>query len=114
MKKWQRAISVALGATMLLSTVATTAACKEKPGAGSSYDTENRPLVLAAQAFDGNFSPFFATSGPDSEIAGQTQLPLMTINSAMDSVCGPNEATVALDWNTTYKDESGKIGFRFF
>ena len=109
MKKWQRAVSVALGATMLLSTVATTAACNKIPEDGSSYDTENRPLVLAAQAFDGNFSPFFATSGPDSEIAGQTQLPLMTINSAMASVCGPNEATVALDWNTIYKDESGNV-----
>ena len=108
MKKWQRAVSVALSASMLLSTVVVSSGCKDK-NKDSGYDTENRPLVLAAQAFDGNFSPFFATSGPDSEIAGQTQLPLMTINSAMDSVCGPNEATVALDWNTTYHNAAGQV-----
>ncbi|MBO5362829.1 MAG: hypothetical protein J6A46_00700 [Clostridia bacterium] len=110
MKKWQRAISVALGGTMILSTVLTTAACNKKDGGGNSgYDTENRPLVLSSSAFDGNFNPFFATSGPDSEIAGQTQLPLMTIDKDANSICGPQEATVALDWKTTYKNEAGLV-----
>ncbi len=114
MKKWQRAISVALGGALLASTVLVSACDNKKPDGGSgdkvqTYDTENRPLVLATAALDGNFNPFFATSGPDTEIAGQTQLPLMTIDSAAKSVCGPDEATVALDWKTTYKDKEGNV-----
>lgn len=130
MKKWQKAISVALSALMLGSTLLVSA-CGDKGGSsggttpGSSggnnggsgagtptatqYDAENRPLVMASAALDGNFSPFFATSGPDSEIVGQTQLPLMTIDENGKSICGPDEATVALDWKTTYKNAEGQV-----
>ncbi len=127
MKKWQKALSVALSAMMLGSTFLVSA-CGDKgdsstggdsTGGGNTnvggtpdatqYDAENRPLVLASQALDGNFNPFFATSGPDTEIAGQTQLSLMTIDEDAKSICGPDEATVALDWKTIYKDASGAV-----
>ena len=109
MKKIHKIVALSVGGVLLASGVLTTVLLILNKKKGNSYDPETRPLVLSSAAFDGNFSPFFATSGPDSEIAGQTQLPLMTIDKNANSICGPNEATVALDWKTTYKNEDGQV-----
>ncbi len=76
------------------------------PGNGGTtqtqkYDTETRPVVFSTQALDGNFNPFFATSGTDTSIIAVTQIGMLTTDALGNPVCGQNEDTVALDF--TYK-----------
>ncbi len=72
------------------------------------YDTENRPLVLATDALDGNFNPFFSTSATDSRIVSMTQIGMLTSDKDGKPVCGENESTVALDYKTTMLDASNQ------
>lgn len=109
MKKIHKIVALSVGGVLLASGVITTVVLITNKDKGNIYNPETRPLVLASSAFDGNFSPFFSTSGPDSEIVGQTQLPLMTIDKDANSICGPKEATVALDWKTTYKNADEQV-----
>ncbi len=68
-------------------------------------DPENRALVLASEALDGNFNPFFATSGPDTEIASMTQIGMLTTDENGNITCGIDEPTVALDYKITEEGE---------
>ncbi|MBQ9730180.1 MAG: hypothetical protein IJV80_05160 [Clostridia bacterium] len=107
-KKLRQVLCLTFGAMMLFSTVG----CKddEDPGAGvQKYDTENRPVVFSIGALDQNFNPFFSTSATDTEIISVTQLGMLTIDSEGNYICGENEATVALDYNITYKDAGGNV-----
>ncbi len=62
---------------------------------------EGRPLVFATEKLDGNFNPFFATSGGDSSILSQTQIGMLTTDEKGNLVCGENEPTVALSFKET-------------
>ncbi len=65
------------------------------------YDTETRPVVFATEALDGNFNPFFATSGTDTEMISMTQLGMLTTDEKGTLVCGEDEPTVALTFKET-------------
>ena len=68
----------------MLTACSTFAGCKGDDSSSSSgdstntgvkkYDTENRAVVFATDALDGNFNPFFATSATDTTIAAMTQV----------------------------------------
>ncbi len=71
------------------------------------YDTESRPLVMATEARDGNFNPFFATSATDTEVIAMTQIGMLGVDKDGKPTCGENEATVALDYKETMLNASG-------
>lgn len=86
MKLFKRLVSALLLAAMLVTTLA---ACKKKnptddpdnPNKPSSkYDTERDPVRFAIEGQDGVFNPFFSTTAYDSEIAGQTQIGMLTVS----------------------------------
>ncbi len=72
------------------------------------HDTENRAVVFATDALDGNFNPFFATSAPDSEMASMTQIGMLTTDKNGNIACGENEPTVVLDYTENEVTEAGK------
>ncbi len=84
--------AICLGLSML--TAFSLVSCKKK----KAYDRDSRPVVFASEALDGNFNPFFATSGPDTEIASMTQVGLLSTNAQGKVVCGEDEPSVALDF----------------
>ncbi len=69
---------------------------------------ETRPVVFATEALDGNFNPFFATSGPDSEMASMTQIGMLTTDKTGNITCGEDEPTVALSYDEKETTENGK------
>ncbi len=83
--------------------------CKEK----KSNDTETRPVVFATDTLDGTFSPFFATSAPDSEIANMTQLGMLTTDKNGNVICGENEPTVALQFKKTEAQDQSYTDYEF-
>ncbi len=74
----------------------------------TTYDRETRPVVFATELPDGNFNPFFATSGVDSEMLGMTQLGMLTTDKDGQIVYGEDEPTVTLDYRSTTLTENGK------
>ena len=69
-----------------------------KDNNSTSQVNENTPLIFSSEEVDGVFNPFYATSGPDSTIAGMTQLSLITNDKEGQPVCGEDEAVAALDY----------------
>ncbi len=96
-------------ACLLLSamTAFSLVSCKDE----ASYDSENRPLVMATEALDGNFNPFFATSATDSSMASLTQLGMFTTDEKGNIVCGEDEPTVALDYETIEEKTGDTIDY---
>ena len=72
------------------------------------YDTETRPVVFSTQALDGNFNPFFATSGTDTTIIAVTQVGMLTTDALGNPACGQDEDTVALDYTYKTSEVGGK------
>ncbi len=107
MNKSVKRVSCLALSTLLLSSFA---ACggsdnkKDPSNTTTKFDAETRPLVLATDALDGTFNPFFATSAADVNILSMTQLGMMTADEDGNPVCGENEATVALDYKVTMLD----------
>ena len=71
------------------------------------YDTENRAVVFATDALDGNFNPFFATSATDSTIAAMTQVGMLTTDANGNPKCGNDVPTVVYNYKETMKDAYG-------
>ena len=69
-----------------------------KDNNSTSQVNEKTPLIFSSEEVDGVFNPFYATSGPDSTIAGMTQLSLITNDKEGQPVCGEDEAVAALDY----------------
>lgn len=106
-KIFKGAVCAVLGATMLLGV----SGCKKE-----NLDPEKRPLQLATSALDGNFNPFYYTSGNDGSIIGLTQIGMLTNSadvqgkeSGEELVCGEDQPTVVLDYKTTMYDRSGNV-----
>ena len=103
-KSVKRTSCLILGAMMLSSF----AACGGGSGSGDQkYDPETEALVLASDALDKNFNPFFATSLPDNKIIAMTQVSMLSADKDGNPICGENEPTVALDYNVSMKLEDG-------
>lgn len=108
MKKLKKLLSLLLGGILAFSSFATLIGCKQPDGDGGDggqlYNPETRPLMLAIGALDQNFNPFFATSLYDSEIAGQTQVSLISADENGEVAVGDNYPSVALDYKVTMYD----------
>ncbi len=100
--------SLALSALMALSIVGGTCTQLSVGSAEGQYDPETRPVVFATDALDGNFNPFFATSGTDTTITAMTQIGMLTTDEQGNPVCGEDEATVVLDYKETMKQSNGQ------
>lgn len=83
-----RALAVAASGVMCLGALPL-AACK---------NNNRDSIVIMAEEFSGLFNPFYATAGADMDVVGQTQLGMLTTNSAGELVAGDNEATAVKDF----------------
>ena len=111
-KSVRRIACLALTSLMVFSVTACgDASVDSTSGTGNKvqqYNPETRPLVMATDALDGNFNPFFATSAPDNTIIGMTQLGMLSTDRDGKPLCGENEDTVALAYKETMLLEDGK------
>ena len=101
----QKVVSAGLSVALLAGTVQLFAAC----GKTISLDNERDALVFASQQFDGVFNPFFSTSAYDSEVVGQTQIGMMTIDDGGNLAYGKNYPVVTLDYFSQTYDASGQV-----
>lgn len=107
-KSAKRMGSLALSAMMALSIIGSNGAVFAVSADEALKNPETDAMVFATQALDGNFNPFFATSGTDTEVIAQTQISMLTADTNGSPVCGEEWPTVALDYKETMKDASGK------
>ncbi|MDE7164222.1 MAG: hypothetical protein K2O04_02200 [Clostridiales bacterium] len=61
--------------------------------------TNNDTLILATDALDTLFNPYFYTSGPDGEIVSQTQIGMLSSDENGELVANWNEPCVSLAWS---------------
>lgn len=66
-------------------------------------------LILASEALDGNFNPFFYTTGADGEIVVQTQIGMISSDSEGKPLVGWDEPCVAFDYSTVRVGEPSDI-----
>ena len=72
------------------------------------FNNETDALVFSSGEFDGVFNPFFSTSAYDGEIAGQTQISMLSADDNGNNVAfGKDYPVVTLDYNETMYDASG-------
>ncbi len=86
-------------------------------GCSSNKITEDTPLRIASDAFDGVFNPFFSTTGPDSTIVGQTQLSMLTTDNQGNIKAGDDEACVAKAYSQVIhgsKEQNGNDYTQFY
>ena len=93
MKKVARLICILLSVTLMGGLLS---GCKNK-----SYDNEKFALVIASDDLDSVFSPFFSSSGADSEVHGQTQIAMLTSDDKGKPYCGEDEPTMAKNYQQT-------------
>ena len=72
-------------------------ACKKKKKSG--YSNDETPLVLASEALDGVFNPFFYTSGADGSVVALTQIGMLNTDQNGKLACGKEQDCVALDYS---------------
>lgn len=72
-------------------------ACKKKKKSG--YSNDETPLVLASEALDGVFNPFFYTSGADGSVVALTQIGMLNTDQNGKLACGKDQDCVALDYS---------------
>lgn len=96
MKKSIRITSAVVCAVMAV-TLLPLAACK------SSKKTS---IVIMSEELSGLFNPFYATSGADQTVIGMTQIGMLTTDSSGEIICGEDEATVVLDYEVDYPNET--------
>ncbi|MBD5584682.1 MAG: hypothetical protein HDQ88_06340 [Clostridia bacterium] len=98
--------NVVIGAMCCSMVLAVTGCNDDNNG---QLDRENRPVALAIGALDENFNPFFYTAANDGEVVGLTQISMLTSDANGNIVCGEDEATLALKYKETMKDEDGNV-----
>lgn len=104
-KSIKQLLCLTLASSMVLSIVG----CKDPEETGSGLDAEKRPVLFSIGALDENFNPFFATSATDTEVIAQTQVGMMSSDKDGNPVCGYDQPTVVLDYQTTMYDASGAV-----
>ena len=76
----------------------------------AKYDSENDVVRFAIEGQDGVFNPFFSTTAYDSEIAGMTQIGMLTTSGKDATISyGENEACVTLYMKETRLDAAGNV-----
>lgn len=83
---------------------------KKDKGDKTTYDSENDVVRFAIEGQDGVFNPFFSTTAYDSEIAGMTQIGMLTTSGKDAKISyGENEACVTLRMTETKLDAAGNV-----
>ncbi|MBQ8405938.1 MAG: hypothetical protein IJX09_04725, partial [Clostridia bacterium] len=103
MNKSVRSIACLLTGLLMAGSFSVFAGC----GKETTFNPEERPLVLATEALDGTFNPFFATSATDTEIISMTQIGMLSVNGQGKPSCGEDEPTVVKDYTETYISAAG-------
>ena len=98
----KKILAVLFAALFMLSFFA---GCKKDNIYVSSEREETEALVFGMDSTDGVFSPFFSTSANDSEIAGMTQLGMLT-SEGKNYAYGDDKACVVKDLDITYLDSN--------
>ncbi len=75
-----------------------------EPG-GASALAETRPVVFSTEPLDGNFNPFFVTSGTDTEMISMTQIGMLGVTTDDRGepivACGQDQPTVVESYTIT-------------
>ena len=95
MKTTKKILSFVLAMIMLLGCMSALSGCGDK---GMVIDNETTRLVLSTSELDGVFNPFYASSAPDGQIIGMTQIGMLSSDSAGKVAFGKDEACVVLDY----------------
>ena len=107
MKTLRSGLCLLLALVMLLLTA--TSCKKDKPDDNTAkYDSENDVVRFAIEGQDGVFNPFFSTTAYDSEIAGMTQIGMLTTSGKDATISyGEDQACVTLLMKETRLDAQG-------
>ncbi len=81
------------------------AGCNKSKTYEPSEREQTEAIVFGIDGADGVFSPFFSTAAYDSEIAGMTQLGMLT-SEGSNYVYGDDQACVVKDLKITYLDSN--------
>lgn len=74
-----------------------------------NYDNEKDALIFSSGEFDKVFNPFFSTSAYDSNIAGLTQISMLSSDpEGKTPLYGKDQPVVTLDYSETMYDRYGK------
>ena len=117
--KMKSIICLLLCIVMCISSVATLASCNN--GDNGNNQTAPTALVMASEALDGVFNPFFSTTGADGSVVGLTQIGMLTTGyeqkpdgSYQATVAyGDNEAVVTKDLKEEYNSTSETTTYTF-
>lgn len=98
-------ISVFLAMTMVAACFASACGGGETPVENNSttkkYNEESDPLIFSIGELDGVFNPYFSTSAYDGEIAGMTQISMLSYNKNGQLTYGQDEPVMTLDFKQT-------------
>ncbi len=72
-------------------------------------------IVIMTEELSGLFNPFYATSGPDMDVVGMTQIGMLSTDASGDPVAGDEESTVVKDfeYEITGTGDSAKTVYTF-
>ena len=82
-------------------------------GNNGSNGSDERALVLSSQELDKVFNPFYASSAPDSQIVGMTQIGMLANDAKGNIVYGEDEGVVVLDYETVYDSIEDTTTYNF-
>ena len=116
MKKTKTIISAILCLIMCFTAVFSLASCT-----GDGGPTVPSALVMASEALDGVFNPFFSTTGADGSVVGMTQIGMLTTGYEQKAdgsfqatvAFGDNEAVVTKDFMETYNSSLDTTTYTF-
>ena len=98
----KKLISLILAGVVLLTIVIVIICAKSCNNSNGSK--EDVPLLLSSQELDKIFNPFFASSAPDSQIVGMTQIGMIGNDAKGNITYGEDEAVAALDIQSVYDE----------
>ena len=112
--KLSRIVCTALSGVMCLS-IGLTAGCKKNSG------TKKDAIVIMTEELSGLFNPFYATSGPDQDVIGLTQIGMLSTEYVSDgskygtakTVAGDDYATVAKAYDVAVAEDNSKTVYTF-
>ncbi len=90
--KTRKLISCAFIISALLLTTVLLVGCNNKD---NNKKNNKDSIVLMSEDVSGLFNPFYATSGPDQEVTGMTQIGMLSTDNNGITACGDDLPTVA-------------------
>ncbi len=91
-KKLTRVLSLAVCGVLSFGAFSGLVGCKDDEG--SKKDT----IVIMAEEMSGLFNPYYATSGPDNDVVGMTQISMLSTDETGNAIAGDDQPTVVKDF----------------